>query len=46
MGDREPIVSTRWISDVEGCFFIFSFPEDHKVKFSLNIFHLGAKDRT
>ena len=41
---KDPIVAMRWIFDVEGCFFICSFPEDWKVRCTLKLLQLGAKD--
>lgn len=43
-GVKYPIISMRWIYDVEGCFFTWSCLEDLKVKFTLNLLHLGAKN--
>lgn len=36
-GDRDLIIALIWISDVEGCFYTCSCPEDQKLKFVLNL---------
>lgn len=38
------IIDFRWISDMKGCFYMFSYPTDQNVKFTLNLLHWGAKD--
>lgn len=38
------ITVTRWISDVVGCFYTYSFSENQKVGFTLSLIRLGAKD--
>ena len=43
-GIKDPIVAIRWISDMEGCFFTRSCPEDWKVRCALNLLHMGAMD--
>lgn len=35
---KDPIVIMRLISDVEGWFYTCSYPENQKVKFTLNPF--------
>ena len=43
-GVSNPIVAMRRLSDVEGCFFMCSCPDDHKVRCALNLLRLGVKD--
>ena len=43
-GMQDPIAAMRWISDIEGCFYMCSCPEHLRVRFALNQLHLGAKD--
>ncbi|XP_023743859.1 uncharacterized protein LOC111892033 [Lactuca sativa] len=43
-GVQDPIIGMRWLSDVEGCFFMCSCPADQKVKCALNVLQSGAKD--
>ena len=43
-GTQDPIAAMRWISDVEGCFYTCSYPKNLRVRFSLNLLCLGAKD--
>lgn len=42
-GTKDLISAMRLIFDVEGCFYTYSYPEDLKVRFALNLFLLGAK---
>lgn len=42
-GVKDLIVALRWISVVEGSFYICSCPENLKVKFAL-LLRLGVKD--
>ena len=34
----------RWLSDVEGCFFTYSCPDDQKVKCDLNLLRGGGRN--
>ena len=43
-GGRDPIVSMRWISAVEGAFRTCSCHENSKVTFAANLLREGAKD--
>ncbi|KAL4555553.1 hypothetical protein LXL04_038175 [Taraxacum kok-saghyz] len=43
-GDTNPIISMRWISDVEGAFITSGCPDDLKVRFAVNLLRGGAKD--
>lgn len=43
-GVMDPNISMRWISDVEGCFYMCSCADNLKVKFALNLLRLGVKD--
>lgn len=42
--DKDLIFALRSIFGVEGCFYMCSCHEDQKVKFVMNLLHLGAKD--
>lgn len=42
--DKDLIISLRWISEVEGCFYTCSCPEDQKLKFALNVLRSGEKN--
>ena len=44
MGIREPIVSTRWITDMESAFLANFFMNESNVKFVVCMFHYGATD--
>ena len=41
---QDPIRSMRWLSGMEGCFFMCSCPTDNKVRCSINLLRFGAKD--
>lgn len=41
---KDLIIAIRSLSDVEGLFFSSSYSEDQKVRYTLNLLHLGAKD--
>ncbi|KAI3672891.1 hypothetical protein L6452_38991 [Arctium lappa] len=43
-GDSKPIVSMRWISDMECAFLTSGCPENLKVRFAVNLLRDGAKD--
>ena len=43
-GTQDPIAGMRWISDIEGCFYTWSFLEHLRVRFALNQLRLGVKD--
>lgn len=43
-GTKDLIYAMRCIFYFEGCFYTRSCPEDLKVRFSLYLLHLGAKD--
>ena len=41
---RDTIVSMRWISDVEGCFYTSACSANLKFRYMQNLLSLGAKD--
>ncbi|KAJ9547200.1 hypothetical protein OSB04_019743 [Centaurea solstitialis] len=43
-GEKDPIVASRWISDVEGAFLTSFCPAEVKVKYAANILRGPAKD--
>ena len=43
-GTQDLIVAMRWVSDIEGCFYICSCPEHLTFRFALNQIRLGAKE--
>lgn len=43
-GVQDPFASMRWITDVEGCFYICSCSDDLKVLFVLILLRMGAMD--
>ncbi|XP_052621682.1 uncharacterized protein LOC128127274 [Lactuca sativa] len=43
-GLQDPIIDMRWMFDIEGCFFTFSFPADQRVRCALNLLRSGARD--
>ena len=42
-GVKDPVISMRWLANVEGCFFTCACMGDQKVKCSLNLLRLGEK---
>ena len=40
----DPIVAMRWSSNVDGCFFTSSCPNDQKFQCTLNLLLMGTKD--
>lgn len=43
-GFKDPISSTRWVADIEGCFYTCSFLEIQNFKFALNLLPTREKD--
>lgn len=43
-GIKDPVVAIQWISDVAGFFFTCSYPENWKVRCTLNLLHMGVQD--
>ncbi|XP_071713174.1 uncharacterized protein [Rutidosis leptorrhynchoides] len=43
-GEPDPLVSTRWISAIEGCFRTSECPPDKKTRITTNFLRAGAKD--
>ena len=43
-GDTSPIVSMRWISDVQGAFFTCGCPDHLRVRYASNLLREGARD--
>ena len=43
-GKRDPVISTRWLSEVNGAFSTTFCPEDAKVRYAANLLRGPAKD--
>ncbi|XP_071728065.1 uncharacterized protein [Rutidosis leptorrhynchoides] len=43
-GEPDPLVSTRWISAIEGCFRTSECPPDKKTRIATSLWRDGAKD--
>ena len=43
-GVQDPIIAIMWLSDIEGCVFMYSCPANQKVRCALNLLRSGAKD--
>ncbi|KAJ9552882.1 hypothetical protein OSB04_016927 [Centaurea solstitialis] len=44
LGEKDPVISSRWVSEVEGAFLTSFSPAEVKVRFAANLLRKAAKD--